>query len=258
MIPLRDQEILRQRFQEELTSRVRIDYFTQKASRLYVAGRQDCPHCEDVRLLLEELASLSPRIALTIRELGDDRQAAAELGVDKVPGIVIRGQANRSLRFFGMPSGNEFPGFIETIINAARGTVDWKPETAKQIRKVKSEVRVQVFVTPTGAHCPALARLAFKIGLAAPKVRVDVVEATEFPGLLQRYGISAVPTTVFDDRLALPGAMEEADFVHTLLKVVEGKPLTAGDLKQGEVTTLAAPTRQTTMAQAAGGLILPR
>ncbi len=55
MIPLRDQEILRERFQRELTSRVRIDYFTQRRSPLYVAGREACAYCEETRTLLEEM-----------------------------------------------------------------------------------------------------------------------------------------------------------------------------------------------------------
>ncbi len=149
MIPLRDQAVLRERFAESLTGRVRIDYFTQRKSLLYVPGRQDCAHCEETKTLLEELASLSERIALTIHELSDSPQEAAALGVDRVPGIVIRGQANRPLRFFGIPSGSEFPGFIESLVDASRGSVELKPETVKQLRKVKSDVHVQVFVTPT-------------------------------------------------------------------------------------------------------------
>ena len=149
MIPLRDQEILRQRFESDLTSRVRLDFFTQRPSRIYIPGRQDCAFCEDVKTLLEEVASLSDRISLIVHELADEREAAAELGVDRVPAIVIRGQANRPVRFLGIPSGNEFTGFIETILDASRGSTDLKPETAKQLRKVKLDVKVQVFVTPT-------------------------------------------------------------------------------------------------------------
>ena len=56
MIPLRDQQNLRDRFRVELTSRVRIDYFTQKPSSFFIPGRSDCAYCEDVRVLMEEIA----------------------------------------------------------------------------------------------------------------------------------------------------------------------------------------------------------
>lgn len=258
MIPLRDQEILRQRFQNNLANRVRIDYFTQRPSPIYVAGRQDCVYCEEVRVLLEEVASLSPRIALTVHELSEARELATEMAVDRVPAIVVRGQANRPVRFFGIPSGNAFSGFIESLLDAARGGVELKPETVKQLRKLRSDVDVQVFVTPTGTYCPAQARTAHKLALQSPKVKVAVVEASEFPALAQRYGIRAVPTTVINDRIVVPGALDETDLVSLVMKVVEGRPLSLDDARPGPTTPLTAPTQQAMRASAAGGLVLPR
>ena len=253
MIPLRDQDAIRQRFGRDLTSRVRIDYFTQKSSPLYVAGRQDCVYCKDVKTLLEELAALSDRISLSLHELASAGALAKELGVDKVPGIVVRGGANRPVRFFGIPAGNEFAGFIETLIDAARSSVDLRPETAKQLRKLKSDARLQVFVTPTCPYCPALARTALKLGLASARVKADVVEASEFPALVQRYAIRAVPTTVINDKLILAGAMDEAALVQQIFRTVEGKAVAAGTAA-GAATALSAAAP----AAGAGGLVLPR
>jgi len=72
VIPLRDQQVLRERFLRELTSRVRVDYFTQKPLSVYVPGRSDCAYCEDVRVLMEEVASLSERITLTTHDIDHD------------------------------------------------------------------------------------------------------------------------------------------------------------------------------------------
>ena len=41
MIPLREQEYIRQRFEQEMEGRVKIDYFTQKASSLIIPGREE-------------------------------------------------------------------------------------------------------------------------------------------------------------------------------------------------------------------------
>ena len=46
MIPLREQEFLREKFSRELVSRVRIDFFTQKKSSLFVRRRQPCQYCK--------------------------------------------------------------------------------------------------------------------------------------------------------------------------------------------------------------------
>ena len=149
MIPLREQEYIKEAFAQELVGPVRIDYFTQRASALYVPGREECAYCEDVRQMLEELAALNNKIKLTVHEFRDAREAAARLGVDRIPGIVIRGPANRAIKFYGMPSGNEFPGLIDDIVDASRGKVDLAPETIRRLKKLKQDVFVQVLVTPT-------------------------------------------------------------------------------------------------------------
>ena len=149
MIPLREQEFIKQKFAQELVGPVRIDYFTQRASALYVPGREECTYCKDVLQLLEEVAALSDKVRLTVHEFTDDREAASRLKVDRIPGIVIRGPANRAIKFYGMPSGHEFPGLIEGIVDASRGKVDLAPETARRLKKLKEDIVIQVLITPT-------------------------------------------------------------------------------------------------------------
>jgi len=226
MIPLRDQQTLRERFQRELTSRVRIDYFTQKPLSVFVPGRSDCAYCEDVRVLMEEVASLSERISLTTHDIDQDKDAVKTFGIDKVPGIVIRGQTNRPIRYYGVPSGTGFPGFIETLLDAARGTATLQPKTTQQLRKLKSEVHLQVMTTPTCQYSPYVARTAAKMALLNNRVHLDVVEIAEFPQMAQRYGLRATPTTVVNDEAALPGAMDEALLLESIFRIVEGKAIT--------------------------------
>jgi len=149
VIPLREQEYIKEKFAQELVGPVRIDYFTQRASPLFVPGREECAYCEDVRQMLEELAALSDKVKLTVHEFAEARQAAARLGTDKIPGIVIRGPANRALKFYGIPSGHEFPGLIDDIVDASRGKVGLAQETVRRLKKLKQDVFVQVLVTPT-------------------------------------------------------------------------------------------------------------
>lgn len=260
MIPLRDQQLIRERFQRDLTSRVRVDYFTQKPTSLFVPGREECTYCEDVQTVLEELASLSERVALTVHGISEARPLAEELGVDKVPGIVIRGQANRPVRFFGAPLGNEFSVFLETLIDAAGGSVELQADTLKQLRRLRSDVKLQVFVTPTCPYCPGLARTALRLGLQNVRIKVDVVEVSEFPSVVQRYAVRAVPTTVIDDKLDLPGAMDEATLVQHLLRSAEGRPLPPGTRPGAStpVQTSASQSQPQTRPAGGSGLILPR
>ncbi len=258
MIPLRDQEVIRERFRTELAGRVRIDYFTQRVSPLYVPGRQDCVMCEQTKTLLEELGALSDRVSLAVHELSEAKQQAAELGVDRVPGIVLRGQANRSLRYFGIPSGSVFPDFIETIIEASGTAPALQPETLKQLRKLKTDVRVQVLVAPTCPYCPAEMRTAYRLALQSPRVKVEVTEITEFPQMAQRFAVRAVPTTVIDDQVVLTGALDEATLLQVIMRAAEGRTIQAGEAKTGPATVLQQPQQQGPVPSPGSGLILPR
>jgi alkyl hydroperoxide reductase subunit AhpF len=149
LIPLQDQESIREKFSRDLVGTVKLDHFTQRQSALYVPGREECPTCDDTRLIMEELAALSDKITLNVYEFAQEREVASRLRVDKIPATVMRGGKNRPISFFGIPSGSEFPGFIDDIVDVSRGKADLAKETVKQLRKLKDDVWIQVFVTPT-------------------------------------------------------------------------------------------------------------
>jgi glutaredoxin-like protein len=259
VIPLREQEAIRLRFEQELRGRVRIDYFGQRRSPVIVPGRQECAHCEDVRAMLEEIAHLSPRVALTLHDLAEQPRAAAELGVDKAPGIAVRGQANRTLRFSGFPAGNQFPGFVEMLIEASSPPSGLQAATLKQLRKLRDDVSLQVFVTPACSHSPGVARTAFRVGLNSPHVSVEVIEAVEFPALTQRLGVQATPAALIGGKVLVTGSLDEAALVSALLRVAEGTATLPANLKPGPATPLPLPEQaQTRPATTASGLILPR
>jgi glutaredoxin-like protein len=261
MIPPRDQDYLRQRFATELTNRVRLDLFTQRPSPIIVPGRQECVYCDDVRALLMELAGLSGRIALTLHDFDAEKTLAAELGVDKVPATVLRGTVNRPLRLFGFPSGTLFPALVEVMLDAARGGVALEPDAQRQLRRLKTDVRLRVLVTTTCPHSPLLLRTAARLALQSVRVKLDVIEVAEFPELGRRHAVRAVPTVLIGEDLRLEGVIDEAVLAQQILRAAEGKP--AGEVPPGPATPIDPAMFQPQPAQAgpvttSSGLILPR
>jgi predicted DsbA family dithiol-disulfide isomerase len=61
--------------------------------------------------------------------------------------------------------------------------------------------------------------LANRMAVASPLVRACAVEAEEFPALSQRFGVQGVPRTVVNERGAFVGALPEAQFVESILKL---------------------------------------
>ncbi len=95
---------------------------------------------------LVELAG-TPPFVVSLKE--DDREEAAKYGIERVPGIVLRGRNGATFKFYGMPGGSEFPSFVESITDISRGETLLSPESVKALASLKEDVTVRVFVTPT-------------------------------------------------------------------------------------------------------------
>jgi hypothetical protein len=58
------------------------------------------------------------------------------------------------------------------------------------------------------------------MAIESDRVIGDVVEASEFPELVQRYQVSGVPKTVVNDRVEFVGAQPEGRFLDHVLRAV--------------------------------------
>ncbi len=149
MIPLKDQEIIRQKFAHELTGPVKIDFFTEREMDLVIPGRRPCAYCKPTREMLQELAALSDLISLRVHIWDEEIEESRRFGIERIPATVLRGHDGAALKFYGLPGGTEFPGFIESITDVSRGETLLSKESVQALRKLKEEVAVRVFVTPT-------------------------------------------------------------------------------------------------------------
>jgi glutaredoxin-like protein len=263
MIPLKEQELLRDKFALELMRPVKIDFFTQKETSLFVPGRQPCQYCKPTRQMLEEVAALSDLISLRQHIFDEDREAAARYGVDKIPAIVLhyrdaaggaqRAGQGRWLKYYGFPGGHEFVTLVETITDISRGTTLLSEKTRRRLRKLKKDLPIQVFVTPACPYCPQMARVACHMALESPQVTTEVIEAGEFPELSQHHQVRAVPTTVVDGKTSFPGVVPENVLMDIIERVLEPSPLTEAVPDSGP----SSPATESSSAPAAGKIILP-
>jgi glutaredoxin-like protein len=255
LIPLREQEFLREKFSHELAGRVRIDFFTQKETSLLVPGRQPCQYCKPTRQMLEELSALSDRISLRQHIFEEDKQAVARFDVARIPAIVFHGGDGRWLKYYGLPGGYEFVTLVETIVDISRGISYLSDRVRKRLRKLESDVRIQVFVTPSCPHSPEMARLAYHMALQSPRISAEVIEAGEFPELSQRHQVRAVPTTVIDDKMSFSGAVPDHVLLDIIERTIQPAPLTEATAapETGPVTPMSQPSD----APAGGKIILP-
>lgn len=216
-------EATRKKFEAELVNPVRLIFFTQEPSHLILPDSikgQECPYCQETRQLLEELASLSPKIQLEIHDFAAEKELAESLNVDKIPAILVYGEKNYSLRFFGFPAGYEYASLLKAIIQASQGKTDLQESTKEALRKINSAVHIQVFVTPTCPYCPMAVELAHSMAIESPFIRADMVEASEFPHLVNKYHVFGVPKTVINETISIEGAVPEKVFLENVLQAI--------------------------------------
>jgi glutaredoxin-like protein len=257
MIPLREQQAIRDLFAEELRQPVKIDYFTQRKSALMLPGREECQFCDDVKALLQELTRQSETLSLAIHDLGADRELEKRYGVDRVPATVARGVVNRPVAFFGVPLGELFTSFVQGIILLSHNHSHLPVAAARRVKRLRESVGVRVFVSLNSPYCAAMMLSAFAFAIENKFVKAEVFEVAEFPRLVERYGIKEVPYTVLNDRAGFPGLVEPDVFAEQIVKAATTRTLPARTAALGATTPIAPPQQQGAENVRPSGLIVP-
>jgi glutaredoxin-like protein len=136
----KDRDLLKDKLAKELAAPVKLLFFTQEL---------ECETCQITRQLAEEVAALSDKIELVTYNFAVDKEPVAKYGIDKIPALVIAGDKDYGLRYYGVPSGYEFTSLIEDIVDVSRRSNRLSPKTKEALQKVANPVHIQVFVTPT-------------------------------------------------------------------------------------------------------------
>lgn len=72
------------------------------------------------------------------------------------------------------------------------------------------------------------------LAIASPRIRADIVEASEFPSLAQQYGVYAVPKTIINETNEVTGAVPEVEFVKAIVAAVTPAGATPAGVPQGD------------------------
>jgi glutaredoxin-like protein len=125
---------------KEIEKDVKIVMFTQEI---------ECQHCEMTRNMLEEVSDLSDKLSLEVHDFVAEADLARKHGVDKIPAIVLLGDRDYGIRFYGVPAGYEFNALIEDIMDVGKRDPKLSEEVMTELAKVDRPVHLQVFISPT-------------------------------------------------------------------------------------------------------------
>jgi glutaredoxin-like protein len=209
LIPEEHKDHVKNQLAEGLSNPVRVIMFTQE---------MECRFCAETKQLVYELAAFSDKIRAEVHDFVADSAMAKEYEVDKVPAIVILGEKDYGIRFYGLPYGYEFQALMSALMAASKGSTDLAEKTKEKLREIKTAVHIKVFTTLTCPHCPTAASLAHKFAVENDLITAEAIDAGEFPQLAVKYMVMGVPKIVINEKVEFVGAVPENAFLeHVLL-----------------------------------------
>jgi len=206
-----EKDVIKKKF-TALVNDVELVNFTQE---------YECQFCKEARDIVLQLGALSPKIKVKVFDFVNNGDNVTKFNIKKIPAIAIIGKQDYGIRYYGVPAGYEFTAFIDDIIDVSNGTTSLSEIIKKKLADIKKPVHLQVFVSPTCPYCPKAARIAHQFAIENEFIRADVIEMTEFPYLVQRYGVMSVPHVVINEDTSFVGAQPPEVFIeqiHTALR----------------------------------------
>jgi glutaredoxin-like protein len=212
LIPDEHKEHLRTELNEKLENNVRIVMFTQEV---------ECHYCAHTRQLITELAALNDKIKVEVYDFVADAEKAKGYDVDKIPALIIMGERDYGIRFYGLPYGYELQTLLEDVISVSRRRTDLSEQTKNKLKEIKTPIHIQVFVTLTCPYCAIAASTAHKFAMENDLIKADVVEASEFPQLVLKYAVMGVPKVVINEKVEFFGPVPEETFLEHVLRATQ-------------------------------------
>lgn len=192
----------------ELAGDVELIVFTQEF---------ECQFCKEAREMVLELGELSPKIKTKVYDFVKNGDEDIKYNIKKIPATAIVGKKDYGIRYYGVPAGYEFPALVDAIFDVSKGVTSLSDALKKKLAEIKKPVHIQVFVSPTCPYCPRAVKIAYQFAIESEFIKSDVVEMTEFPYLVQRYGIMSTPHIVINEDTSFVGAQPPEVFIEQIV-----------------------------------------
>ncbi len=171
--------------------------------------------------LTSEVATMSDKISFNRYTNEDDK--TKEMGVEYYPTTVFYKNGREFARFVGVPFEQMFSVFAFGILLAGSNKY-CIPEDSDDYSKIATfqmDSYISVFVSESCEYCMPAASTVMRIAEANPKIKAEVVMASLYRSLANKYSIEAVPTTVLDHdpEKKFVGAYSESLYIDKISKI---------------------------------------
>ncbi|ODV07613.1 MAG: alkyl hydroperoxide reductase subunit F [Rubrivivax sp. SCN 70-15] len=167
-----------------------------------VASLDERTASREMRELLEEIAALSPKIA--VRFDGDDAPRPSF--------SISRAGAGMGLRFAAVPMGHEFTSLVLALLQAGGHPPKLDAETIEQIRALQrhdgGDFVFETWMSLSCHNCPDVVQALNLMAVLNPRIRHVAIDGGLFKDEVEARRIMAVPTVFLNGEVFASGRME--------------------------------------------------
>jgi len=172
-----------------------------------VASLDDSEKSAQTRELLTEIAALH-----------EDVTASFDGTNERKPSFIIRraSDANKWVRFAGLPMGHEFTSLVLALLWAGGHPPKVDADLIEQARALDGDFEFEMFFSLSCHNCPDVVQALTLMALENPRVHATLIEGGAFQSEVDERGIMAVPATFLNGESFYNGKMELAEILAKL------------------------------------------
>lgn len=168
--------------------------------------------------LAQGIADRSDLVYAERHDATEDAEAFARFGIERTPAIVVSGEDDRGVRFYGVPGGHELDSLVAAIRVASFGESRLDSASKAALARLSSPVKIEVFVTLRCGFCPQAVQSAHRIAAESDEVTAAMIEVAAFPEVAAERGVSTVPKVFVNGVPCIEGRRSEAEFVAAVIE----------------------------------------
>lgn len=179
-----------------------------------VASLDDSAAAQEMRELLEEIASMSDKITLTT---GDDARKPSFA----VKRAVTHKDASQSVgvKFAGIPMGHEFTSLVLALLHTGGHPMKLEAEKITQIAAVKGTFHFETYISLSCHNCPDVVQAMNMMAVINPNITHVMIDGALYQDEVKVREIMSVPTIYLNGEVFGAGRMELDEI---LLKIDTG------------------------------------
>ena len=162
-----------------------------------VASLDDSAKSAELNELLEEIASLSGRIALVRR---DDDERKPSFAINRVGSDI-------GVRFAGIPLGHEFTSLVLALLQVGGHPSKTAADVIEQVQNLDGEYRFETYFSLSCQNCPDVVQALNLMSVMNPKIRHVAIDGALYQDEVEARQVMSVPTVYLNGEVFDQGRM---------------------------------------------------